>query len=58
MGKSKYFIYRKNKKEEPYYLVNKKEKKNLFLYDRLYPNGYFVQSKIYSAVFSVDFSQD
>ncbi len=58
MGKNKHFIYRKNKKEEPYYLVNKKEKKNLFLYDRLYPNGYFVQSKICSTVFSVDFGQD
>ena len=30
MEKSKYFIYKKNKKEEPYYLVNQKEKKNLF----------------------------
>ena len=58
MEKSKYFIYKKNKKEEPYYLVNQKEKKNLFLYDRLYPNGYFVQNKIYSAVFSVDFQNE
>lgn len=58
MGKSKYFIYKKNKKEEPYYLVNQKEKETLFLYDRLYPNGYFVQNKIYSAVFSVDFQDE
>lgn len=55
MGKNKYFIYRKNKKEEPYYLVNHKEKEHPLLYNRLYPNGYFAQKTVYSAAFSVDF---
>lgn len=58
MEKNNYFIYKKNKKEAPYYLVNQKEKGAMFLYDRLYPNGYFVQDKIYSAVFSVNFQNE
>ncbi len=49
MKKKKYFILRKNKKDQEYYEVNRKER--ILPYERLYLKGYFQNEKIMSALF-------